>query len=297
MIFKGNNELKNVGFKNESELQTYFEKNIEKILGYRFIETEFAVGNFRIDTLAFDEESKSFKIIEFKNIKNHSLIDQGYTYLKLMLERKADFVLKYNEKSNKSISINEVDWSMSRIFFVSPNFTKFQLNATNFEDAPFDLIKVAKYEGDIYDIDFIKKTSAVKIKSVVTSKEKTEVNKEIKVYTEEDHLEKAIKDIQDLYEQLRDEILEMSDIDIEAKQTYIAFKGRRNIIDIKIQQKKIRLFINMKKGTLEDPYNVSEDISDVGKHGNGDYYVDIFKEEDIEKAVPLIRQSVKVNGK
>lgn len=297
MIFKENNELKNIGFYNESELQKYFEKNLEKILGYRFIETEFAVGNFRIDTLAFDEESKSFKIIEFKNIKNHSLIDQGYTYLKLMLERKADFVLKYNEKSNKSISINEVDWSMSRIFFVSPTFTQYQLNATNFKDAPFDLIKITKHESDIYDIDFIKKTSTIKIKSVVTSKERTEVNKEIKVYTEEDHLNGKSDEIKEIYTLLRDKIFEMGDIDIEPKKLYIAFKGKRNIVDMKIQKTKIRVYINVKKGTLEDPYNISEDISGIGKHGNGDYSVYIFSEEDIEKVIPLIRQSIKVNGK
>lgn len=94
MIIKDNKELKQKDFKNEKELQKYFEENLQKILGYKFVETEFAVGNFRLDTLAYDEESKSFRIIEYKNVKNHSLVDQGYTYLKLLLERKADFVLK-----------------------------------------------------------------------------------------------------------------------------------------------------------------------------------------------------------
>ena len=92
MILKDNTVLKQKDFKNEKELQTFFENNIETILGYKFVATEFSVGNFRIDTLAFDEENKSFKIIEYKNVKNHSLVDQGYTYLKLLIERKADFV-------------------------------------------------------------------------------------------------------------------------------------------------------------------------------------------------------------
>ena len=99
MILKANKELKQKDFKNEKELQNFFENNIETILGYKFIDTEFVVGDFRIDSLAFDEESKSFRIIEYKNVKNHSLVDQGYTYLKLMLERKADFVLQYNIKT------------------------------------------------------------------------------------------------------------------------------------------------------------------------------------------------------
>lgn len=123
MILKENNELKQKDFKNEKELQTFFERNIETILGYKLIDTEFSVGNFRIDSLAFDEETKSFRIIEYKNVRNASLVDQGYTYLKLMLERKADFVLQYNIKTKLSLTIKDIDWSQSRIIFVSPIFT------------------------------------------------------------------------------------------------------------------------------------------------------------------------------
>ena len=53
---------------NEKELQKYFENNLKEILGLEFIATEFVVGNFRLDTVAFDEEAKSFKIIEYKNL-------------------------------------------------------------------------------------------------------------------------------------------------------------------------------------------------------------------------------------
>ena len=72
MILKANKELKQKDFKNEKELQNFFENNIETILEYKFIDTEFVVGDFRIDSLAFDEESKSFRIIEYKNVKEKS---------------------------------------------------------------------------------------------------------------------------------------------------------------------------------------------------------------------------------
>ena len=77
MILKANKELKQKDFKNEKELQNFFENNIETILGYKFIDTELIVGDFRIDSLAFDEESKSFRIIEYKNVKVN-IIDMGY---------------------------------------------------------------------------------------------------------------------------------------------------------------------------------------------------------------------------
>ena len=220
MILIGNKELKQDDFKNEKELQKYFENNLEQILGFKFICTEFTVGNFRVDSLAFDAESKSFKIIEYKNVKNHSLVDQGYTYLKLLLERKADFVLQYNTITKSALTINDIDWSQSRIIFVSPTFTPYQLNATDFKNIPVDLIKVTKYENNIIDIDFIKKTSNVKIEEFGIENEQREVSKEIKVYTEEDHLNKVSEGTQKLYELIKSKILELDDIDIDVKKVY-----------------------------------------------------------------------------
>ena len=297
MILKANKELKQKDFKNEKELQNFFENNIETILGYKFIDTEFIVGDFRIDSLAFDEESKSFRIIEYKNVKNHSLVDQGYTYLKLMLERKADFVLQYNIKTKSSLNIQDIDWSQSRIIFVSPIYTAYQLNATDFKNIPVDLVKVSRYEDDIIEIDFIKKTSSVKVQDVQMESIQNDVNKEVVVYTEEDHLEKASDNIKSLYEDIKNRILELDDIDIEAKKLYIAFKGMKNITDIEIHKNKLKIYINMKKGTLNDPLNILKDISDIGHWGNGDYCIIIDKEDDIDNIIPLIKQSIKVNKK
>ena len=283
MIIKNNKELKQNDFKNEKELQSYFEKHLQKILGYKFIETEFTVGNFRI--------------IEYKNVKNHSLVDQGYTYLKLLLERKADFVLKFNEKNNSNLKLSDIDWSQSRIIFVSPIYTSYQLNATDFKNIPVDLIKVTRYEEEIVDIEFIKKTSNVKVEDVEIESEQQEVNKEIKVYTEDDHLNKVSLSTKKLYEILKERILELDDIDVEVKKVYIAFKGRRNIVDVEFTQNKLRLDINMKKGTLNDPLGITRDITSIGHWGNGDYRVEISNEDDIDNVMPLIKQSLKVNKK
>lgn len=297
MILKANKELKQKDFKNEKELQNFFENNIETILGYKFIDTEFVVGDFRIDSLAFDEESKSFRIIEYKNVKNHSLVDQGYTYLKLMLERKADFVLQYNIKTNSSLTTQDIDWSQSRIIFVSPIYTAYQLNATDFKNIPVDLVKVTRYEDDIIEIDFIKKTSNVKVQDIQMESIQNDVNKEIIVYTEEDHLSKVSDNIKRVYEELKTRILELDDIDVEAKKLYIAFKGIRNIADIELHKNKLKIYINMKRGSLNDPLKLTKDISGIGHWGNGDYCIIIDKKDDIDNVIPLIKQSLKVNKK
>ncbi|WP_370449480.1 hypothetical protein [Apibacter sp. HY039] len=96
-------ELKEKPFKLEKEIQTLFESNLEIITGLKFIKSEFIIKNNRIDTLVFDPESKAFIIVEYKRERNFSVIDQGVSYLNLMLEYKADFIVEYNETQKQSI--------------------------------------------------------------------------------------------------------------------------------------------------------------------------------------------------
>ena len=110
-------------FDNEKKIQNLTEKNLTRIFGLEFVKSEVALNNLRIDTLAFDNENSSFVIIEYKIGKNYSVIDQGYAYLALLLNNKADFIPEYNKSKNKNLKRKEVDWSQSRVIFVSPQFT------------------------------------------------------------------------------------------------------------------------------------------------------------------------------
>ena len=103
-----NNKLKEVeekGFKLEREMQKVFEDNLETVMGLSLVKSEFTIKNKRIDTLAYDTQSNAFIIIEYKRDKNLSVVDQGFTYLSLMLENKADFIIEYNESLKKSLKI------------------------------------------------------------------------------------------------------------------------------------------------------------------------------------------------
>ena len=214
-----------------------------------------------------------------------------------MLERKADFLLQYNIKTKSSLAIEDIDWSQSKIIFVSPIYTVYQLNATDFKNIPVDLVKLTRYEDDITEIDFIKKTSNVKVQDIQMESIQNDVNKEIIVYTEEDHLSKVSDNIKRVYEELKNRILELDDIDVEAKKLYIAFKGSRNITDIEFHKNKLKVYINMKKGSLNDPLKIAKDISNTGHWGNGDYCVTINSEDEIDNIIPLIKQSLKINKK
>ncbi|MGC8651461.1 MAG: hypothetical protein ACP5RX_02520, partial [Minisyncoccia bacterium] len=126
--------LKNKVIDLERDIQRLTEDNLQEIFGLKFVATEFSVQNFRFDTVAFDESTKAFVIIEYKKDKNISVVDQALAYLSTMLNNKAEFLLLYHKKFNKEIEKEGVEWSQSRIILIADSFTKYQENAIRFKD-------------------------------------------------------------------------------------------------------------------------------------------------------------------
>lgn len=296
--FKNSNSvniLKEKPFKLEKEIQTVFEKNLYELMGLEMVNSEFVIKGKRIDTLGYDPQSKAFVIIEYKRDKNVSVVDQGFTYLSLMLENKADFVLTYNETLKKSIHSTAVDWSQTRVAFVSTSFTENQRLATNFKDIAIELWEVKRYDNDLISVNPIKKTKSAESIKPLTQQNTIikSVTDEIKVYTEEDHLTGAPEEMVELYETYKNAILNLADdIEIVPKKLYIAFKKNKNIADIIIMKKGIKMFINLKKGQLDDPKNLMKDVSETGHWGNGHYEVIVNDTKNLEYIMSLVKQAI-----
>ena len=70
-FFNRGKELKKVhrvDFKLEKDIQNITEQNLRNIFGLDFVKSEFQLNDLRMDTLAFDDETKSFVIIEYKKV-------------------------------------------------------------------------------------------------------------------------------------------------------------------------------------------------------------------------------------
>lgn len=119
-------EINHIDFKLEKDIQKLLENNLEAAFGLEFLETEFPLKDMRFDTVAYDEENAAFVIIEYKKVRNTSLVDQGYAYLHTVLDRKSELVLLYNKVRNDGKQVSDFSWDMTRIYFVSPYFIRFQ---------------------------------------------------------------------------------------------------------------------------------------------------------------------------
>jgi len=212
-----------------------------------------------------------------------------------MLENKADFIIEHNEKLKRSLKRDEVDWSQTRVAFVSPSFTENQVLATNFKDLPIELWEVKQYENDIIAINPIKKTAAAESIKPMTQQNATlkKVTEEIMVYTEQNHIEYASDQIAELYEKFRNAILNLADgIEIKPLKVYIAFKKGKNITDILIQKRSLKIVINAKADQLDDPKKLAKDITNVGHWGNGDYQIIVKDDANLEYIMSLIKQVI-----
>lgn len=112
-------------------------------------------------------------------------------------------------------------------------------------------------------------------------------------YSEQYHLDGASDDLKSLYFLLKDEAMRLANFEISPKKIYIAFKvGKSNIFDLQFAKYKLKIWINLPKGKMNDPKEFARDVSDIGHHGNGDYELTISNKEEIPYLLGLIRQSL-----
>ncbi|MCY4161414.1 MAG: DUF5655 domain-containing protein [Flavobacteriaceae bacterium] len=268
-------KLKETSFNSEKEIQRIVEKNVSTLFGIELIRSEFAIDQKRIDTLCYCEKTKSFVIIEFKLKINIGVIDQGINYRSLINNYRSDVVLEYNNKKSKHYRIRDFKWEKTKVIFISTQFSDTQKNPENINDDRFELWEIICYDESLIGLNKISKH-----------------RKLIPDVPENRQFEKMPPEIQSLYKILREEILKMGE-DIEEKFNIktISFRQKNVFTDLVLQKRKINVFVNLKKGELQDPSHVAEDVSDVGHWGNGDYRLSLKKEEEIDDAIGLIKQS------
>ena len=146
-----------------------------------------------------------------------------------MLNNKAEFILEYNESKSGALKRNDVDWSQSKVLFVSPNFTTYQKEAINFKDLPIELWEIKRFTNDTLSFEqIVNRSSKESIKTVSNSETITTVSKEIKVYSEQDHLENIEDDFLNIYTEIKEFLLSYGeDITIYQKKENYRFQNRR----------------------------------------------------------------------
>lgn len=282
----------------EKTIQNLVEQNVDELFNLSFVSSEFPLNNLRIDTLAFDEELKSFVVIEYKKDRSISVIDQGYAYLALLLNNKADFVLEYNEKCKKNLRKDDIDWSQSKVLFISSSFTKYQQEAIGFQDLPIELWEAKKYDNDLVSFNQVRASEkSESIKTISKNQDVERVSREIKQYSVEDHIKPTWSKAKELFNDFSQRVLELdSRFEIHPVKYYIGFNIENKVVfSIQIRMSKLLLGLSrVKPEDLKDPEKRTRYSKNSfkyrGKHITQFY---IENEEDIDYAIMLTKQVYK----
>ncbi|GAA8141372.1 DUF262 and DUF1524 domain-containing protein [Helicobacter pylori] len=73
---------------------------------------------------------------------------------------------------------------------------------------------------------------------------------------------------------------------------YIAYKFKTNFVDIVVQTKDLKLYLNMKFNELQDEKNLASDATNKHHNGNGDIEVKLETKENIPYCLGLIKQAL-----
>ena len=282
----------------EKRLQELFETNLEELLNIVFLAHEYSTSfGGRIDTLGIDKNGSPC-IIEYKKNQNDNVINQGLSYLRWLLDHKADFeILCQNKKVNIDI---EIDWDSPRVICIAESYNKFDLDTADILPINVELLRYRIYDEDIL---YLEPENYQKVRistSGIVKKSKQEKTERLqKTYSIDDHLANIDKKTIVLFQTLREKILSIDqNITEEAKAKYIAYKTSTNFTDIVVKQYGFKIFLNVKSGQLNDPKNLARDLTKpkaIGHWGNGDYEVKLENESELDTVFELIKQSYDLN--
>jgi len=270
----------------EKSLQTLCEKNLEALLGVRFLASEFTTSNGgRIDTLGIDENDCPV-IIEYKRAVNENVVNQGLFYLDWLMDHRGNFewlVLKAFGRE----TAEEVEWSSPRLICIAGDFTKYDEHAVKQINRNIELIRYSKFGDDLLMLDLI---TAIQAKTGFQAEQQS---KSAQV-TRASDMENADPAVLDRFEALKAFLFALGDdVQMQALKYYIAFKRIKNFCCVQFynHEKKLMVYVKVDPSTVALEHGFTRDVRNIGHQGTGDLEITIRNDADLEKAKPLLIRS------
>src|SRR5919205_2835412 len=140
----------------EKALQTLIERNLEPMLGVRFVATEHSTGKAhsgRIDTLGLDENSSPV-ILEYKRSSNENVINQGLFSLDWLLDHRAEFTLLAMKVLGGDVE-EKIDWSAPRLVCIAGDFTRYDEHAVSQIGRNIELYRYRWYDDGFVALELV----------------------------------------------------------------------------------------------------------------------------------------------
>jgi predicted transport protein len=294
----GVQELQGTSVQLEKSLQTLIEKNLEKLLGVRFLASEHTTGGTyggRIDTLGIDENGSPV-IIEYKRTLNENVINQGLFYLDWLLDHKGDFKLLVMDRFGVEAAA-EIDWTAPRLLCIAGDFNRYDEHAVQQIDRYIELIRYRRFADDLLLFELVNATVGTALPSepgIPVLGGAKHVRGSAKSLAE--RLADADPHVRDLFDTLKVFLLALGDdVQLKQLQNYFAFKRLKNFACVDVQSERFRVFVKVPPESIVLEPGFTRDVTDIGHWGIGDLEITVGSVEQLEKAKPLLLRSYEIS--
>lgn len=292
MLPNGVTELEGHSMEVERSLQTLIERNMEALLGIRFLASEYSTGKEhggRIDSLGIDENGCPV-IFEYKRALNENVINQGLFYLDWLMDHQAEFTLLVLRKFGQEQS-DAIEWSSPRLLCVAGDFTKYDEHAVKQINRNIELVRYRQYGNEMLLLELVNATSGQTTPSATTGTK-------VMYKTVSEYLEKADDQLRDRFESLRAFLLAMGDdVTMKVLKFYVAFRRMKNFACAEVHPSTGKLIVCVKVNPdtviLENGF--TRDVRKIGHLSPGDLEITIGSDEDLEKAKGLLIKSYEMS--
>lgn len=275
----------------EKALQSLIERNLEAMLGIRFVASEHSTGKAhsgRIDTLGLDENGSPV-ILEYKRSSHENVINQGLFYLDWLLDHRAEFTLLAMKVLGAEVE-EKVDWSAPRLVCIAGDFTRYDEHAVSQIGRNIELYRYRWYEEGFVALELVNSKAGMVEAGPANGGPKSKQTYK----TVSEYLAQAGPELRPLYDSLDAFLLGLGDdVSMKTTQLYLAYRRIKNFACVEVHpqtgQLLVFLKVNPDEVALEDGF--TRDVRTIGHFGTGDLEVRIDSLDDLERAKPLMERS------
>ncbi|MEU0164090.1 DUF5655 domain-containing protein [Streptomyces iakyrus] len=268
----------------EADVQSIIEGSMEKLLGVRFLASEYSTGPVhggRIDSLGLDENGAPV-VVEYKRGVDSGVINQGLFYLGWLMDHRAEFQHLVRDRLGGTTAA-QVLWSAPRLICVAGDFTRYDVHAVREHRRSIDLIRYRFFGNDLLGLETV---ASVTGRTPAAKRVRRRAAGLPPVCGHSRALAELAEAVDEVLLGLGDGVSR-----VQRKQ-YCAYQRLRNFACVCPPQK-TKLLVYLKA----DPTDVglvpgfTRDVTGLGHHGTGDLEVQLRSERDVERAVDLFRAS------
>ncbi len=277
----------------ERSLQHFFERNLDLLLGVRFLASEYSTGPVhggRIDTIGIDENNSPV-ILEYKRATNENVINQGLYYLDWLLDHRAEFHLLVQQTVSGELAA-EIDWTDPRLICVAGDYTKYDGHAVQQIHRHIELFRYRRYGEDLLLLELLNVSPSARTRDSGVSGVSRASTGQYKTF--EEMLNQADRSLMDVYEALRAYVIALGeDVHVKRLKYYEAFKRIRNLacVTVQPQAKTVIVTVRVNPDTIGLEEGFTRDMRQIGHWGTGDLEITLRSLEDLERAKSLLNKA------